>query len=203
MRIEDWSSDVCSSDLTSSSHRGAGPGHAITANHTAAWNEMAGRTSRRERRMGCRADNAPTTGPHAINETMNDVTTSEASAGESPSPAVRNGNPHSSPNAVPANGVAKCDQNASRVAGCAHESRNPSRRSAAERTTWMAPVSVSTATSEVRPGGRLRITAKVSTANSAPRPARLPNEIDPDVACSRSRQEEPMYELQSLQRMSL
>ena len=50
-------------------------------------------------------------------------------------PAVRNGKPHSSMNAVPANGVVKCDQNPRRVAGCAHDARNPSRRSADDRTT--------------------------------------------------------------------
>ena len=118
-----------------------------------------------------------------------DVITSPATAGVSPCPTVRNGKPHSSTNAVPANGVVKCDQKPRRVAGCAHDSRNPSRRSADDRTTRIAPVSVSTVVStgsDRRCGGRLRMTAKVSTANSTPRPARLPNATVHEVACSRA-----------------
>lgn len=109
---------------------------------------------------------------------------SDAIAGVSPSPTVRKGKPHSRMNAVPENGVVKCDQNARRVAGCAHDSVNPWRRSADEVTACMAPVFVSTLMSAFRPGGRLRMTAKVSTVKSTPSPARLPKAIVQLVACS-------------------
>ena len=91
--------------------------------------------------------------------------------------------PHSMMNAVPANGVVKCDQKASRVPGCDHAARMPTRLSTAEVTTRIAPVSVSTDTSVSRSGGWFRITANTRTANSTPRPATLPNAIDHVVAC--------------------
>jgi hypothetical protein len=56
-------------------------------------------------------------------------------------------------NAVPENGVVKCDQNASRVAGCAHDSRKLTLKSALDVTAWIAPVAVSIETSAVRSGG--------------------------------------------------
>ena len=70
-----------------------------------------------------------------------------------PSPAVRNGMPHSSTKAVPAKGVVKCDQKASRVPGCAQAARMPTPVSIEERTILIAPVSVSTVTSAPISGG--------------------------------------------------
>ena len=100
-----------------------------------------------------------------------------------PSPSVRNGMPHSMMNAVPANGVVKCDQKASRVPGCDQAARMPTRLSIADVTTLIAPVSVLTETSAVRSGGWLRMTPNTRTANSTPSPARLPKAIDQVVAC--------------------
>ncbi len=174
---------------TISSHRGAGPGHATTTIQTTAWNTTVGSTSQRERRRGCRLLRAPITGPLRMPKNTNSVMIADAVAGSSPSPAVRKGNPHSSMNAVPAKGVAKCDQKPSRVPGCAHDSRNPWRRSGADRTTRIAPVCVLTEVStgsSRRSGGRLRMMRNVRIAKSTPSPATLPKATLQLVACRRA-----------------
>ncbi len=91
--------------------------------------------------------------------------------------------PQSRTNAVPANGVVKCDQNASRVPGCAHAARMPTPVSIAEVTTRITPVSVSTETSAPRSAGWLRMRSATRIVKSTPSPAMLPNVIVQVVAC--------------------
>src|SRR5690606_30780454 len=98
----------------------------------------------------------------------------------------RNGIPHSMMNVDPANGVVKCDQNASLVPGCDHAARNPTLVSIAEVTTLMAPVSVFTDTSRGKCGGWLRTMSHTRIVNRTPTAAKLANVNVHDVRCSRA-----------------
>ena len=99
-------------------------------------------------------------------------------------------------NAVPENGVVKCDQNASRVAGCAHDCAEALAQVGRRRDRrGSTPVVGVDETSASRSGGRLRITANVSTANSTPSPARLPNAIAPRRRVQQCREREDRDEL--------